>query len=256
MPRRRRAGDRDLAMDRRPELRRAMTLKEQLTTPAEPAIRDLLRIPHDDEEDRPCTLMDAIDRDVRGERGAGGAINWKPLRHRLWLRRAAGPWHAPGCTAKPPAAANGASPRNSNKYNYSRGEASAAFSRAPSLRDAVGSEGEEEEDSYMPPPAAASSSTSLLTLLEQADGHWDESGEHGGASRCGAVDDNEEDGHGERHEEEEEVQVCCVCMVRHKGAAFIPCGHTFCRLCSRELRHTRGNCPLCNVFIQDILHIF
>ncbi|KAK6163157.1 hypothetical protein DH2020_000021 [Rehmannia glutinosa] len=28
---------------------------------------------------------------------------------------------------------------------------------------------------------------------------------------------------------------CCVCMVRHKGAAFIPCGHTFCRLCSREL---------------------
>ncbi|KAE8773475.1 nucleoplasmin-like protein ANO39 [Hordeum vulgare] len=105
---------------------------------------------------------------------------------------------------------------------------------------------------------AATASTSLMTLLEQADGHSDESGELGGASRCGAVDDNEEDGHRERHkeEEEEEVQVCCVCMVRHKGAAFIPCGHTFCRLCSRELRHTRGNCPLCNVFIQDILHIF
>ncbi|KAE8801045.1 e3 ubiquitin-protein ligase xbat35 [Hordeum vulgare] len=105
---------------------------------------------------------------------------------------------------------------------------------------------------------AATASTSLMTLLEQADGHWDESGELGGASRCGAVDDNEEDSHRERHEEEEEeeVQVCCVCMVRHKGATFIPCGHTFCRLCSRELRHTRGNCPLCNVFIQDILHIF
>ncbi|KAF7825774.1 Zinc finger, RING/FYVE/PHD-type [Senna tora] len=28
---------------------------------------------------------------------------------------------------------------------------------------------------------------------------------------------------------------CCVCMVRRKGAAFIPCGHTFCRQCSREL---------------------
>lgn len=50
--------------------------------------------------------------------------------------------------------------------------------------------------------------------------------------------------------------VCCVCMVRHKGAAFIPCGHTFCRLCSRELWVNRGNCPLCNGFILEILDIF
>ncbi|KAK3021645.1 hypothetical protein RJ639_046369 [Escallonia herrerae] len=68
-------------------------------------------------------------------------------------------------------------------------------------------------------------------------------------------------------EEEEEVEVaggggggeynnCCVCMVRHKGAAFIPCGHTFCRLCSRELWVQRGNCPLCNNFILEILDIF
>nr|GMC68800.1 probable E3 ubiquitin-protein ligase LOG2 [Ipomoea batatas] len=39
---------------------------------------------------------------------------------------------------------------------------------------------------------------------------------------------------------------CCVCMARHKGAAFIPCRHTFCRLCSRELWVQRGSCPLCN----------
>ncbi|KAF7039388.1 hypothetical protein CFC21_049392 [Triticum aestivum] len=249
-------------MDRRPELRRAMTLKEQLSTPAEPAIRDFLRIPDDDDdEERPCTLMDAIDRDVRGEGGAGGAINWRPLRHRLWLRRAAGAWHAAGSETKPSAAASRAAPRSSGKSNYTSGEASAAFSRAPSLRAVVDDEGgsdveEEAEDNDLPPPAAAS--TSLMTLMEQADGHWDEAGEDGGASRCGSVEDNDEDGRGERHEEEEEeeLQVCCVCMVRHKGAAFIPCGHTFCRLCSRELRHTRGNCPLCNVFIQDILHIF
>lgn len=49
---------------------------------------------------------------------------------------------------------------------------------------------------------------------------------------------------------------CCVCMVRHKGAAFIPCGHTFCRLCSRELWVQRGNCPLCNNYILEILDIF
>lgn len=67
-------------------------------------------------------------------------------------------------------------------------------------------------------------------------------------------------------EEEDEVggtgsrasveQSCCICMVRHKGAAFIPCGHTFCRLCSRELWVSRGNCPLCNNYIVEILDIF
>ncbi|XP_020221726.1 E3 ubiquitin-protein ligase rnf8 [Cajanus cajan] len=50
--------------------------------------------------------------------------------------------------------------------------------------------------------------------------------------------------------------VCCVCMGRKKGAAFIPCGHTFCRVCSRELWLNRGSCPLCNRSILEILHIF
>lgn len=53
-----------------------------------------------------------------------------------------------------------------------------------------------------------------------------------------------------------EYNNCCVCMVRHKGAALIPCGHTFCRLCSRELWVQRGNCPLCNGYILEILDIF
>lgn len=244
-----------------------MTLKEQLSTPAEPAIRDFLRIPDDDDDDeRPCTLMDAIDRDVRGEGGAGGAINWRPLRHELWLRRATGAWHATGSTTKPPpAVASRASPRRSNKYHCSPGEGSVAvaFTRAPSLRAVVDDDDDEdseveEEDEHNDEPAAAAS-TSLMALLEQTDIHL-EADEDGGASQCGTVDVNDEDGHGEGQREEEaekeEVQVCCVCMVRHKGAAFIPCGHTFCRLCSRELRLSRGNCPLCNVFIQDILHIF
>lgn len=59
----------------------------------------------------------------------------------------------------------------------------------------------------------------------------------------------EEDGRGIEH-------TWCVCMVRHKDAAFIPCGHIFCRLCSRELWVERGNCPLCNGFILEILDIF
>lgn len=50
--------------------------------------------------------------------------------------------------------------------------------------------------------------------------------------------------------------MCCVCMGRKKGAAFIPCGHTFCRGCSRELWSSRGFCPLCNRSIMEILDIF
>lgn len=50
--------------------------------------------------------------------------------------------------------------------------------------------------------------------------------------------------------------VCCVCMGRKKGAAFVPCGHTFCRVCSRELWLNRGSCPLCNAPISQILDIF
>ncbi|KAM0935859.1 putative transcription factor C2H2 family [Dioscorea sansibarensis] len=88
---------------------------------------------------------------------------------------------------------------------------------------------------------------SLMALLEQS-------------GRFGGDDDDDEDeespvAEGEDEEGGGEMQ-CCVCMVRHKGAAFIPCGHTFCRLCSRELWASRGNCPLCNGFILEILDIF
>ncbi|KAK9160098.1 hypothetical protein Syun_006439 [Stephania yunnanensis] len=113
-----------------------------------------------------------------------------------------------------------------------------------------------------PPSAAAEGPrVSLMSLLERRD-VGPEVGPTG-----------EEDGRGGEEEEEgEDVEggddvavggregvrecVCCVCMVRHKGAAFIPCGHTFCRLCSRELWVTRGNCPLCNGYILEILDIF
>ncbi|KAK9084754.1 hypothetical protein Sjap_025165 [Stephania japonica] len=51
-------------------------------------------------------------------------------------------------------------------------------------------------------------------------------------------------------------RVCCVCMMRGKGAAFIPCGHTFCRVCSREVWLNRGACALCNRPINEILDLY
>lgn len=50
--------------------------------------------------------------------------------------------------------------------------------------------------------------------------------------------------------------LCCVCMERSRGAALIPCGHTYCRACSREIWLNRRQCPLCNRSIREILHIF
>lgn len=59
-----------------------------------------------------------------------------------------------------------------------------------------------------------------------------------------------------REDGEGSDQVCCVCMGRKKGAALIPCGHTYCRVCSREVWLHRRSCPLCNQPILEILHIF
>ncbi|CAA2991137.1 LON peptidase N-terminal domain and RING finger 3-like, partial [Olea europaea subsp. europaea] len=60
----------------------------------------------------------------------------------------------------------------------------------------------------------------------------------------GDDEDKDDDGGGEYNN-------CSICMVRHKGAAFIQCGHTFCRLCSRELCFQQGNFPLCNNYILN-----
>ncbi|XP_073049178.1 uncharacterized protein [Primulina eburnea] len=87
---------------------------------------------------------------------------------------------------------------------------------------------------------------SLMSLLAETDR------EMGLDGSSYMLDEEDEDGDGN----DGEYNNCCVCMVRHKGAAFIPCGHSFCRLCSRELWAQRGNCPLCNNYILEILDIF
>ena len=116
---------------------------------------------------------------------------------------------------------------------------------------ALGGEEEEDEGEGEEEGPEAAPRMSLMALLEETD-------RQAGIVGPAYVLEEEED-----EDEEEEGDSgggieynCCVCMVRHKGAAFIPCGHTFCRLCSRELWVSRGNCPLCNGFILEILDIF
>ncbi|XP_076923063.1 uncharacterized protein LOC143585071 [Bidens hawaiensis] len=49
--------------------------------------------------------------------------------------------------------------------------------------------------------------------------------------------------------------VCCLCTERSKGAALIPCGHTYCRVCCGVMWRKRESCPLRNRSIMDVLEI-
>ncbi|XP_010525277.1 PREDICTED: E3 ubiquitin-protein ligase RNF8-like [Tarenaya hassleriana] len=88
---------------------------------------------------------------------------------------------------------------------------------------------------------------SLMDLLEETDRQM---GLTGSRYAMDEDDEDEEDGVGDGEFD------CCVCGVKIKGAAFIPCGHTFCQLCSKDLMVQKGHCPVCSCFIIEFLEIF
>ncbi|KAI4319315.1 hypothetical protein MLD38_032928 [Melastoma candidum] len=92
-----------------------------------------------------------------------------------------------------------------------------------------------------------------MDLLEQTD---EQMGWTGSSYMMRDDDDDEDDEEEEEEEEAEEERSCTVCQVKHKGARSGPCGHSFCRLCSKELRAGNGNCPACNDFNLEIVEVF
>ncbi|KAJ1704096.1 hypothetical protein LUZ63_003875 [Rhynchospora breviuscula] len=223
------------------------------------------------------TLFDIINQDD----------NWKPVKDRLRLQRAGAAFSESPTSSDGPPSFNPME-RAPSSMMSGVGGSRMPFGGAPSLRRtptlarsmtrsastqpgsllATGSApnvgeiviteitdvtDEDEKDEEQAKEESGQGGVSLMALLEQTDTHWGDDGPEG-TDELNYDDDDEgcdDDGDGEGL-----YHTCCVCMVRHKGAAFIPCGHTFCRLCSRELWVSRGNCPLCNGFIQEILDIF
>ncbi|XP_025801628.1 E3 ubiquitin-protein ligase TRIM33-like [Panicum hallii] len=127
--------------------------------------------------------------------------------------------------------------------------AAAAASARRGVRPATGGTVAAEPE---PAPAARGERVSLMALLERTEQQWAARAAGGHWKRVDAED--------EAPAEEKEKEKgggggvggrCCVCVARGKGAAFIPCGHTFCRACARELRAGRGRCPLCNATIRE-----
>ncbi|XP_010464291.1 PREDICTED: E3 ubiquitin-protein ligase RNF34-like [Camelina sativa] len=121
-------------------------------------------------------------------------------------------------------------------------------------------EEEETEENKSSSASAPKQTMSLMDLLEETDRQMGLTG-----SRY-AMDDEEEyeeEEDDENYEEEgdghgggEGELSCCACMVKIKGASFSPCGHTFCKLCSKELMAQKGHCPVCSSFVVEFLEIF
>ncbi|CAN8269568.1 unnamed protein product [Cochlearia groenlandica] len=106
--------------------------------------------------------------------------------------------------------------------------------------------------------SAPKQTMSLMDLLEETDRQMGLTG-----SRYAMEEDEdyeeeeeeEEDEEDENHEEEGELH-CCVCNVKIKTSSFTPCGHMFCKLCSKELMAQKGHCPVCSSFVLEFLEIF
>ncbi|GJU91664.1 E3 ubiquitin protein ligase LUL4 [Tanacetum coccineum] len=96
---------------------------------------------------------------------------------------------------------------------------------------------------------------SLMSLLSDAGSNYIEENhqeqEHGDEDE--GEDEMEDDEGGEGGQC---VKACCGCKGKHRGVPLGPCGHTFCKHCTKELHVTRGNCPTCNSFILEILDIY
>lgn len=221
---------------------------------AKAASRTLVDIIRDEEGN-----TDAYRSFICSRISAGGSgrnkISWKFFRGRLLLRRSAEAWISSpnsisisadfvspvpaGSTAE---IASHDNPDSVQSGTQSPTQDSVQTDLAAAL--AVERQQQQEERGLGTSPARVS----LMALMEQTD-------------TCTAAIDGEGEVEEVIEEKEEKGKggveyVCCVCMVRQKGAAFIPCGHTFCRVCSRELWISRGSCPLCNASVQEVLDIF
>ncbi|XP_020589406.1 uncharacterized protein LOC110030820 [Phalaenopsis equestris] len=174
---------------------------------------------------------------IREDHADARDLHWKSLKDGIRLHHASTAW-----------AAAVAGSANTRPRNLSR----TASVRSPQKHPPFGDE-RALLQRPRPPAKEESKKTSLKALLAEGGEYSDD--EEGDRGRVGREDEDEEDEE-EGGSEGGMARTCGVCNVRHKGTAFIPCGHTFCRLCSRELRVSPGNCHLCNEFVLEILDIF
>ncbi|KAL8213935.1 hypothetical protein R6Q57_003384 [Mikania cordata] len=211
---------------------------------------------------------------LRNDQASGSKKNWKAFRDKLRLKRAGKAWTSsvpiPTSDIAMPGKANRMMQRRgSSRFSSSGdgdddsdesdGEATRQLGQMPERQRSgrllpLETDPEEEDGNHPPddekqPPGDGDQHMSLMALLS--------------TDRSNYIDEHDED---EEHEDERlegdeeectgECHVCCGCKAKHKGAALGPCGHTFCKHCTKELQIAKGYCPTCNDFILEILDIF
>nr|XP_043611458.1 zinc-binding protein A33-like [Erigeron canadensis] len=213
---------------------------------------------------------------LKDDQGSGSKKNWKVFRDKIRLKRAGKAWKS----SLPVPASDIPMENKTNRMMIRRGsarypsddsdaeeqldgEATRQLGHMPERQRSirllpVETDPEEEEEGDTPSEdgpkqdeGKGDQPISLMTLLSDTGSNY--------------IDDPEEEQHHDEnddHEEEEEEEdigdcnICCGCKGKHKGAAIGPCGHTFCKHCTKELHVSRGNCPTCNDFILEILDIY
>lgn len=206
------------------------------------------------------TLLDIIQADSTGD----SRKTWKNFRDKLRLKRANAKWSSATQRANNQMMLSTRVPTSDPDIDSPSSRRSSSLRLQTSLSSLSNEEFSEiEEEEERETEGEGPVRMSLMSLLAERDREL-------GIDSAYVLEDLEID---QGQVEKENVEIdqgqvekenvengdnfdCCVCMERHKGSAFIPCGHTFCRLCSRELFVQRGNCPICNGFIEEILDIF
>lgn len=127
--------------------------------------------------------------------------------------------------------------------------------RALSAREAVAAQ-EAAEAAAEAEAATGPPTMSLMDLLGETDREMGLEGSRYILSDEEDFSDDDYEGEDDEDGESALEHTCSICMVKHKGTALAACSHSFCRMCSRELLVAKGNCPLCNNFVLEILEIF
>nr|KYP56002.1 hypothetical protein KK1_002229 [Cajanus cajan] len=245
------------------EGRRRVTLHEQMSASESSRARELAGLtlddvlanqkrhfsltPHTPQPPKNRTLLDIIKDDETNKKDRR---SWKAFKDKLRLKRAGSAWTS---SIDIPTSDVPVPHPNSRSFTQTLSAREAVAAQEAAEAAAQAEADEEEEEGGRGAPVM-----SLMDLLEETDREMGLEGSRYILSDDDDDFDDDDDGEGDDDEtgHGSMEHTCCICLVRHKAAAFIPCGHTFCRMCSRELMVSRGNCPLCNNFILEVLEIF
>ncbi|XP_071718079.1 uncharacterized protein [Rutidosis leptorrhynchoides] len=190
---------------------------------------------------------------IRNDQNSGTKKNWKTFRDKLRLKRAGKAWKS----SVPIPESDISMPKNNRmmvrhgSYRYSsedetdelEGEA-IEKQRSTRLLPVETDPEEDENKSHNEEKQGDDQQMSLMSLLSTDGSNYLENAEQ---------EEEEED-----HKEEDmgDCNVCSKCKGKHKGDALGPCGHTFCKNCTKEFHVSKGNCPTCNDYILEILDIY